>query len=100
MNRYTVRTQLNKTLAAIAMTAVVSTAMWGQTATAPKPATPAATKPWTKIPVPPLHDFKPPQPKKIVLQNGLIIFLQEDHELPFVNGSILIKGGSRDEPGR
>src|ERR1700688_3454936 len=57
-----------------------------------------ATKPWTKIPIPPLHDFKPEQPKKIVLTNGLTIFLQEDHELPFVNGSILIRGGSREEP--
>ncbi len=55
-------------------------------------------KPWEKIPIPPLHDFKPEQPKKIVLKNGLTIFLQEDHELPFVNGSILIRGGSRDEP--
>jgi zinc protease len=27
-----------------------------------------------------------------------VIFLQEDHELPFINGSILIRGGSRDEP--
>ncbi len=58
----------------------------------------AAAEPWKKIPIPPLHDFKPPQPKKIVLENGLTIFLQEDHELPFVDGSILIKGGSRDEP--
>jgi len=73
----------------------------GGFAQAPKPA--AAPKaqpaePWTKIPIPPLHAFKPEQPKKIVLANGLTIFLQEDHELPFVNGSILIRGGSRDEP--
>ncbi len=62
-------------------------------------AIPAATaKPWTKIPVLPLHDFKPSQPKKILLANGLTIFLQEDHELPFVSGSILIRGGGRDEP--
>ena len=54
-------------------------------------------KPWAQIPIPPLHDFKPEQPKKIVLKNGLTIFLQEDHELPFVNGSILIRGGSRDD---
>ncbi len=27
-----------------------------------------------------------------------MIFLQEDHELPFINGTILIRGGSRDEP--
>jgi zinc protease len=58
----------------------------------------SAGQPWTKIPIPPLHDFKPIEPKKVVLSNGLTIFLQEDHELPFVNGSILIRGGSRDEP--
>jgi zinc protease len=54
-------------------------------------------KPWEKIPIPPLHEFKPQQPKRIELKNGIVIFLQEDHELPFVNGSILIPGGSRDE---
>ena len=41
---------------------------------------------------------KPEQPKRIELANGLVIFLQEDHELPFINGTILIRGGSRDEP--
>jgi zinc protease len=59
---------------------------------------PAATEPWKKIPIPPLHDFKPEQPKRIELANGLVIFLQEDHELPFIDGTILIRGGSRDEP--
>lgn len=54
-------------------------------------------KPWEKIPVPPLHEFKPQQPKRIQLKNGIVIFLQEDHELPFVSGSILIPGGARDE---
>jgi zinc protease len=60
---------------------------------------PAATaQPWKKIPIPPLHAFKPVQPRRIELSNGLVIFLQEDHELPFINGTILIRGGSRDEP--
>jgi len=54
-------------------------------------------KPWDKISIPKLHDFKPQQPKRIELKNGIVIFLQEDHELPFVSGSILIPGGSRDE---
>jgi zinc protease len=54
-------------------------------------------KPWEKIPTPPLHAFKPQQPKRIELKNGIVLFLQEDHELPFVNGSVLIPGGSRDE---
>ena len=58
----------------------------------------AEAEPWKKIPIPPLHDFKPAQPKRIELGNGLILFLQEDHELPFIDGSILIRGGSRDEP--
>ena len=57
-----------------------------------------SAQPWAKIPIPPLHAFKPVQPKRIELTNGLVIFLQEDHELPFINGSILIRGGSRDEP--
>jgi zinc protease len=55
-------------------------------------------KPWEKIPVPKLHDFKPQEPKRIELKNGIVIFLEEDHELPFVSGSVLIPGGSRDEP--
>lgn len=67
-----------------------------QTATAT--ATSAADQPWKKIPIPPLHNFKPQEPKKIVLENGMLIFLQPDHELPFINGSFIIRGGSRDEP--
>jgi hypothetical protein len=58
----------------------------------------AAAEPWKKIPIPALHAFKPVEPKRIDLANGLVIFLQEDHELPFIHGSILIRGGSRDEP--
>ncbi|HVZ83407.1 MAG TPA: pitrilysin family protein [Terracidiphilus sp.] len=54
-------------------------------------------KPWEKIPTPPLHAFKPHEPKRIELKNGIVLFLQEDHELPFVYGSVLIPGGSRDE---
>jgi zinc protease len=54
-------------------------------------------KPWEKIPVPKLHEFKPQQPKRIELKNGIVLFLQEDHELPFVSGAVLIPGGSRDE---
>ncbi|MGD0737671.1 MAG: pitrilysin family protein [Terracidiphilus sp.] len=58
-------------------------------------------KPWEKIPIPKLHAFKPQEPKRIELKNGIVIFLQEDHELPFVSGSVLIPGGSRDEdPGK
>jgi zinc protease len=54
-------------------------------------------KPWEQIPLPKLHDFKPHQPKRIELKNGIVLFLQEDHELPFISGSVLIPGGARDE---
>ncbi len=57
----------------------------------------AAAKPWEQIPIPPLHEFNPHQPKRIELKNGIVLFLQEDHELPFISGSVLIPGGSRDE---
>ena len=53
--------------------------------------------PWEQIPIPPLHAFHPQQPKRIELKNGIVIFLQEDHELPFIYGSVLVPGGSRDE---
>ena len=60
--------------------------------------TATGSQPWAKIPIPSLHEFHPRQPKRIELPNGLVIFLQEDHELPFINGTVLIRGGRRDEP--
>jgi zinc protease len=53
---------------------------------------------WQQIPVPPLPAFHPQQPKRIELSNGMVIFLQEDHELPLIEGSARIRGGSRNEP--
>jgi zinc protease len=61
------------------------------------PSTAQQAKPWEQIPTPKLHDFKPHQPQRIELKNGIVLFLQEDHELPFISGSISIPGGSREE---
>ncbi len=47
---------------------------------------------------PALHKFSPQEPKRIELPNGMIIFLQEDHELPLINGTARIRGGGRDIP--
>jgi zinc protease len=52
---------------------------------------------WQQIPIPTLPPFHPAEPKRVELPNGLVIFLQEDHELPLIDGSIRIRGGSRDE---
>jgi len=53
---------------------------------------------WKQIPIPKLPEFKPPQPKRIQLANGMVIFLQEDHELPLIDGTARIRGGERRVP--
>jgi zinc protease len=53
---------------------------------------------WQQIPIPKLPPFNPPSPKRIVLSNGMVIFLQEDHELPIIDGIARIRGGDRDVP--
>jgi zinc protease len=53
---------------------------------------------WQQIPIPPLPAFHPVEPKRIALPNGMVIFLQEDHEIPLIDGSIRIRGGSQLEP--
>jgi zinc protease len=58
----------------------------------------SAQEPWTKIPIPQLPTFHPQEPKRIVLPNGMVIFLQEDHELPTIDGTARIRGGARSEP--
>ncbi len=64
----------------------------------PLPRASSQAKKWQQIPIAPLPAFHPPQPKRIELANGMVIFLQEDHELPLIEGSARIRGGSRDEP--
>src|SRR5438067_11733815 len=53
---------------------------------------------WKQIKKPPLPAFHPQEPKRIQLANGMIIFLQEDHELPLIDGTAYIRGGARDVP--
>ena len=42
--------------------------------------------------------FHPEQPKRFVLPNGMVVFLQEDHELPIIDGTARIRGGERSVP--
>ena len=55
-------------------------------------------QPWEQIPIPKLPAFHPAQPKRFVLPNGMVIFLQEDHELPTIDGTARIRGGERSVP--
>ncbi|HKR32818.1 MAG TPA: pitrilysin family protein [Terriglobales bacterium] len=58
----------------------------------------AQQEPWQKVPIPPLHTFAPQEPTRIQLSNGMVIMLQEDHELPLISATALVKGGSSSEP--
>lgn len=53
---------------------------------------------YREIKTPPLRKFSIPQPTRIQLPNGMVIFLQEDHELPLIQGSATVRGGARDVP--
>jgi zinc protease len=69
------------------------------TAQAPTSAVPAPTaQTWQQVPIPALPAFHPQEPKRIELPNGMIVFLQEDHELSLIDGTARIRGGSRSEP--
>src|SRR5579862_447288 len=54
--------------------------------------------PWNKIQAPPLPAFTPPEPTRLELPNGMVIFLQPDHELPLIGAVARIRGGSISEP--
>ena len=53
---------------------------------------------WQKVPIPPLPKFSPQEPIRVALQNGMVIFLQPNHELPLLDATMRIRGGSRAEP--
>src|SRR5439155_19887179 len=58
---------------------------------------PGGAQEWKKIPIPQLPPFHPQEPKRIEIPNGLVMFLQEDHELPTIDGIARIRRGTRSE---
>ncbi len=53
---------------------------------------------YTELEFPPLPEVSLPQYERYELNNGMVVYLMEDHQLPLVKGSALIKTGSRFEP--
>jgi len=47
---------------------------------------------------PPLPELIIPEPERVVLKNGMVVLLMEDHELPLISLSAFIRTGSRLEP--
>ncbi|BAT56101.1 processing proteinase [Nostoc sp. NIES-3756] len=58
----------------------------------------AAAKHYTQLQFAPLPEIKLPKYERFVLQNGLVVYLMEDHELPLISGTAMIRAGSRWEP--
>ena len=58
----------------------------------------AAQRPYNKLRYPPLRDLTLPKVERFELANGLVVYLVEDHQLPRVDGTVLVKTGARFEP--
>ncbi|MFQ5670920.1 MAG: M16 family metallopeptidase [Acidobacteriota bacterium] len=64
---------------------------------APAAAT-AQVKKVDQLQFPALPRFDVPQPTRVELDNGLVVILLEDHELPLVDAVVRIHTGEREEP--
>jgi zinc protease len=77
---------------------VVLMSMAAHAQKSPAPPTGPADPELQKIKTPPLPEFHPQIPKRVVLPNGMVLLLQEDHELPLIDGIMRVRGGARLEP--
>ncbi|RMF21822.1 MAG: insulinase family protein [Cyanobacteria bacterium J083] len=57
----------------------------------------STVKAYDQISFPPLPEIKLPEYERYQLDNGIIVYLIEDHDLPLVKGTAVIKTGSRWE---
>ncbi|AFZ15342.1 peptidase M16 domain protein [Crinalium epipsammum PCC 9333] len=63
------------------------------------PALASSAKHYTELNFSPLPEIKLPNYSRFQLENGMVVYLMEDHELPLVSGTALFKTGDRLEPG-
>jgi zinc protease len=63
----------------------------------PAPATAQVAKP-SELKYPRLPDFTVPKPTRFVLDNGMVVLVMEDHELPLVNVVARIRTGTLLDP--
>ncbi|MBE9060149.1 pitrilysin family protein [cf. Phormidesmis sp. LEGE 11477] len=77
---------------AVATCVVLLTLSW------PKPAQAIEPKPYEALVFPPLGEIQIPEFERYELDNGLVVYLMEDHDLPLVSGSATFRTGSYLEP--
>jgi zinc protease len=79
----------------VATLAMVLTLTWPQPAQAVQP------KPYEELVFPALSDIQIPEYERYTLDNGLVVYLMEDHDLPLVSGSLTFRtGGYLVAPGQ
>lgn len=66
---------------------------WGRS-----PAWAVTPRHYTDLQLPPAPEIHIPNYTRFALDNGIQVFLLEDHELPLVGGSVLVQTGDRLEP--
>lgn len=62
------------------------------------PAMGATARHYTQLRFPPLGEVTLPKYERYMLDNGMVVYLMEDHELPLVGGTALVRTGDRTEP--
>ena len=62
------------------------------------PAAASPAKHYTELTFPPLPELQLPEYERFQLDNGLVVYLMEDHELPLASGMALFRTGDRWEP--
>lgn len=55
-------------------------------------------KHYTELEFPPLPEIQLPEYERYELDNGMVVYLVEDRDLPLVSGTAIIRTGSRFEP--
>jgi zinc protease len=58
----------------------------------------SAQKSYKDLEYPPLRELVIPRVEPVILPNGLALYLLEDHSLPKIDGTLLLRTGSRLEP--
>lgn len=62
------------------------------------PAVAATARHYTQLSFEPLPEVKVPKYSRYLMDNGMVVYLMEDHELPLVGGTAIIRTGDRFEP--
>jgi zinc protease len=78
-------------IARAASAAILAVALWSGASPAADPASLDPKFDPSNVTIPPLHSFASVTPERVVLKNGLVIYLLEDHTLPVIQGTAYIR---------